>query len=252
MKKLFLSAVLVCTALFTANAQSGTVGNLTWNIANNTLTISGNGAIPGVSIAGAPWRVYNDYFSALVIEYGVTSIGNNAFRDNPNLTSATIGNTVTTIGDAVFQGTGITSIIIPNSVITIGLSAFMSTPLTSVTIGNSVTTIRMAAFSNTNLQTVRSYQAVPPNVTVFPGSAFAGVDFTQVCLYLAMSPEVEEAYRLAAGWSSFTCFDVIPGLFVVTFNSQGGSAVPPQTVMAGDIIPRPTDPTRAGYFFAGW
>lgn len=37
-----------------------------------------------------------------------------------------------------------------------------------------------------------------------------------------------------------------------TFNSDGGSAVPTQYFTAGDTISKPTDPTRAGYTFAGW
>jgi len=38
----------------------------------------------------------------------------------------------------------------------------------------------------------------------------------------------------------------------VTFDSQGGSAVPAQTVSYGAVVPRPEDPSRTGYTFAGW
>lgn len=38
----------------------------------------------------------------------------------------------------------------------------------------------------------------------------------------------------------------------VTFDSNGGSAVAPVGVMSGDPVPKPTDPTREGYTFAGW
>ena len=38
----------------------------------------------------------------------------------------------------------------------------------------------------------------------------------------------------------------------VTFNSQGGSAVPAQTVAAGGYAARPGDPVRSGYTFGGW
>ena len=40
--------------------------------------------------------------------------------------------------------------------------------------------------------------------------------------------------------------------YTVTFNSQGGSAVDPQTVELGGKVTKPTNPTRTGYAFAGW
>ncbi|QPK94285.1 InlB B-repeat-containing protein [Actinomyces sp. zg-332] len=38
----------------------------------------------------------------------------------------------------------------------------------------------------------------------------------------------------------------------VTFDSNGGSAVPTETVGKGDVVAAPTAPTRADYEFAGW
>ena len=61
-----------------------------------------------------------------------------AFCDCSGLTSVTIPNSVTSIGDCVFSGcTGLTTMTIPNSVTTIGYSAFsVCSGLTSVTIPN--------------------------------------------------------------------------------------------------------------------
>ncbi|MDR0565574.1 MAG: InlB B-repeat-containing protein, partial [Prevotellaceae bacterium] len=47
---------------------------------------------------------------------------------------------------------------------------------------------------------------------------------------------------IAAGTTAYT----------VSFNSNGGSTVDPQTVAANGTIARPANPTRAGYTFAGW
>jgi len=48
--------------------------------------------------------------------------------------------------------------------------------------------------------------------------------------------------------NSFT----ITAQYIVTFDSQGGSSVPSQTIPANGLVTEPTDPTRAGYTFAGW
>jgi len=48
--------------------------------------------------------------------------------------------------------------------------------------------------------------------------------------------------------NSFT----ITAQYIVTFDSQGGSSVPSQTIPANGLVIQPTDPTRAGYTFAGW
>jgi hypothetical protein len=63
--------------------------------------------------------------TSITIPNSVTSIGNMAFADCTGLTSITIPNSVTSIGARAFEGcTGLTSITIPNSVTSIGSSAF--------------------------------------------------------------------------------------------------------------------------------
>ena len=78
-----------------------------------------------------------------------TNYGRSPFRDISTLTSVTISNSVTSIGDyAFFYCSGLTSIEIPNSVTNIGEQAFCScSALASITIPNSVTSIGGSAFS---------------------------------------------------------------------------------------------------------
>jgi len=45
---------------------------------------------------------------------------------------------------------------------------------------------------------------------------------------------------------------VVRQAFTVSFNSNGGSTVTSQNVLAGQRAIRPADPTRAGYTFGGW
>ncbi len=75
--------------------------------------------------------------------YSVTSVGNAAFYNCPDLTSVSIPNSVTEIGyNAFYSCRGLTSVAIPNSVTYIKESAFYGcTGLTSVSIGQASSSI---------------------------------------------------------------------------------------------------------------
>ncbi|MBQ3120099.1 MAG: InlB B-repeat-containing protein, partial [Peptococcaceae bacterium] len=45
---------------------------------------------------------------------------------------------------------------------------------------------------------------------------------------------------------------VVPTVYTVTFDSNGGSAVTAQNIEAGQKAVKPADPTKAGYDFKGW
>jgi len=76
----------------------------------------------------------------------VTGIGKNAFRGNDKITSVTIPDRVTSIGDGAFWNCGLTNVTIGNSVTVIGRNAFCNTSLTSVTIPDNLTEIGEGAF----------------------------------------------------------------------------------------------------------
>ncbi|MDD7424468.1 MAG: leucine-rich repeat domain-containing protein, partial [Candidatus Methanomethylophilaceae archaeon] len=108
------------------STASGTCGdNLTWELNDGTLTISGTGSMKDYGWGNAPWYPYEAEIKSTIIGDGVTSIGKYAFYGCTGLTSVTIPNGVTSIGDYAFYGcTGLTSVTIPNSVTSIGDYAF--------------------------------------------------------------------------------------------------------------------------------
>ena len=132
--------------------DSGSCGeNVTWTLtADGTMTISGTGAMTDYTYdSRSPWYSCRTYIKRVVMQQGVTSIGDHAFWDCSGLTSVTIPDGVTSIGGGAFSGcTSLTSVAIPSSVTEIGGSAFSGcTGLTSVTIPDSVTSIDGYAFS---------------------------------------------------------------------------------------------------------
>lgn len=89
-----------------------------------TLTISGTGDMADYAGAGyQPWSNYEEDISSVIVESGVTSIGDYAFS-SCNLTSVTIPDGVTSIGGYAFSSCKFTSVKIPDSVISIKEYAF--------------------------------------------------------------------------------------------------------------------------------
>ncbi len=149
MKQTFLSFLLMLLPML-ASAETVEIGGIWYNlvakaklaeVTSNPNISDFTGSYSG-SIDIPPSVTYNGQ------PYSVTSIGYGAFSWCSGLTSVTIPNSVTYIGDAFRYCSGLTSITIPNSVTYIDDWAFSScTGLTSVTIPNSVTSIGISVFS---------------------------------------------------------------------------------------------------------
>jgi len=133
---------------------SGTCGeDLIWELTEaGTLTISGSGAMTNYSSSQkAPWDSHKSSIKTLVLEDGITSIGNSAFSGCSNLTG---------------------TLVIPESVKTLGSSAFYNCKaLTGVDLG-AVTGIGASAFGACSGLT--GELVIPDSVTSIAGRAFSG------------------------------------------------------------------------------
>ena len=125
----------------------GVTGDCNWNFddSTGTLTISGNGKMGDYELFSSPWYDFALYIKNIVIEDGVTHIGDNAFSP-----------------------TYISGISIPDSVESIGKNAFFwSSNLENVDLGNGVKTIGEGAFhcSSTKTGCKLTSLIIPPGVT---------------------------------------------------------------------------------------
>ena len=163
---------------------SGTSSNMNWNLnGNGVLTITGTGKMPDYGSSDQPWYKYKEDIRRVIINEGITSIGNYAFYKYYNISKVTISNTVTSVGYAAFAGcTSLIDVTIPKTVTTIGDSSFANcTSLESVVIeANSKkgfeTVIRESAFNGCKGLTGVT---IPGNVTSIGSYAFSNCKFLE-------------------------------------------------------------------------
>ena len=162
---LFLILCIIISILMTipitvSAATSGTCGdNLTWSLDNEgTLTINGSGDMYDFSMNSvAPWHESYLNITSVIINDGITNVGDYAFYPCSQLINVVIPKSVTKIGASAFSScVKLTSVTIPDGVTDIGVGAFSSCAnLKTIIIPNSVTHIGDSAFRRcANLETV--------------------------------------------------------------------------------------------------
>lgn len=154
---------------------SGSCGSSAkWNLyASGKLAITGSGSTTDYAAAGAsPLAPYTSQITSITIGSSITSIGNNLFAGCNLVSSVSVPSSVKTIGAGAFQQCGgLQSIGLPSSLTSIGAVAFKDCyALSSVTIPGAVTSVGVSAFENcSHLSSV----SIPNSVTSLGASAFA-------------------------------------------------------------------------------
>lgn len=195
---LLLSVVLLFSLTACGNKETETVGNGTakekfadieWTMENGVLTIRGEGMMPiyeGPSGSEAdseklpPWYEARDDIKKVVIEKGITSIGDLAFLKCKNLTEIEIPDSVKSLGEGSFQYcASLSTVEIPDNITRIGGATFFACQnLMTVKLPDTVTQIDVWAFAGCeSLTTIE----IPESVTEIGKNAFNGSDNLTIC-----------------------------------------------------------------------
>ena len=224
---LLILCVVLCLAL-PVSAVGGSISDCdaVWSYEDGVLTISGQGSL--ITYAYKPWSNYISQITTIVVEDGITSIGNKVFSGHENVTSITIADSVTEIGENAFYGcSSLMDVKLPANMTSLGANSFTRcTFLTEITLPDTLTTLSDGLFSTcTSLTTVH----FPANVTSLGSYTFSGSGLTELTLPEGITSLGEKCF--------YGCQSLKQIVLPSTLTTMGDSAFQNTTALTSIEIP---------------
>ena len=161
----------------------------------------------------APWRFEN--VTSVVIEKGVTDIGNSAFEDMHSLKTLELPEGLKTIGHESFHNTKIQKVDLPSTLTTIKSYAFSISALKEINeLPEGLKSIDILAFSNTQIKD----WVIPSSVTKLTSSAFGNSGYENSLIEnLYCAQEIADQCEAAVQWKR----DLGKTVKVTTYKKDG-------------------------------
>lgn len=141
----------------------------------------------------------NPTLQSVIIEADITEIPNCCFYLQTNLTSLSLPEGITAIGDDAFCGCKISSLTLPSSLKTIGARAFSNNGITQLTIPNKVESIGNAAFAHNSIDHID----FPATLVSLHATAFKWESMNEVICRALSVPQTPQTDELNNSWRPF-------------------------------------------------
>lgn len=141
----------------------------------------------------------NPTLQSVIIEANITEIPQCCFYLQTNLTSLSLPEGITAIGDDAFCGCKISSLTLPSSLKTIGARAFSNNGITQLTIPNKVESIGNAAFAHNSIDHID----FPATLVSLHATAFKWESMNEVICRALSVPQTPQTDELNNSWRPF-------------------------------------------------
>lgn len=141
----------------------------------------------------------NPTLQSVIIEANITEIPQCCFYLQTNLTSLSLPEGITAIGDDAFCGCKISSLTLPSSLKTIGARAFSNNGITQLTIPNKVESIGNAAFAHNSIDNID----LPATLVSLHATAFKWESMNEVICRALSVPQTPQTDELNNSWRPF-------------------------------------------------
>lgn len=141
----------------------------------------------------------NPTLQSVIIEANITEIPQCCFYLQTKLTSLSLPEGITAIGDDAFCGCKISSLTLPSSLKTIGARAFSNNGITQLTIPNKVESIGNAAFAHNSIDNID----LPATLVSLHATAFKWESMNEVICRAQSVPQTPQTDEFNNSWRPF-------------------------------------------------